>query len=216
MAKKRLSERQKTRKEKASAERPKYFQGILQIRNPNEKIMNFALNEFDKSVHYYSKIAKVRGGYDIYSSSNRFSRKLARKMYDTFGGELKESEKLFTQDKLTSKKVYRLNVLYRAPDYVSGDIVYDGKDIIVVTSMKKDRVHGIDIHSRKKKVIESKKVQERLVSEKTSVTRVKPHPEALHPETYQSVEIENPVRGLNPGQEIDAVVVDGKLYMISI
>ncbi|MBW3010708.1 hypothetical protein KY335_03240 [Candidatus Woesearchaeota archaeon] len=212
----RLSRRDAEKKEKKVREKPKYFEGILQIRNPNEKIMNFVLNEFEKSTHYFSRIEQVRGGYDLYSSSNKFSRKVGQKLYAEFGGELKESAQLFTQNKLTSKEVFRLNVMYRAPDYMPGDILSDGKNVFVVTSMKKNKIIGIDLMSRKKINVDQKAEVEKLIPEKTTISRVKPSAEALDPETYQSIEIENPIRGLRLGQEVDIVKVQGHLYMISI
>ncbi|MCK4670284.1 MAG: hypothetical protein KAT43_03695 [Nanoarchaeota archaeon] len=216
MTRKRLTEKQKEKKEKKFKEKPGYFEGIIQIRNPNEKIMNFVLDEAEKSMHYFSKITEVRGGFDLYSSSNKFSRKLGQKLYNIFGGELKESVKLFTQNKLTSKKVYRLNVMYRTPEYITGDIVYDGKKILIVTSMKKNKIFGIDICSKKKLNVDMKPDLKKLVSQKTTIAKIKPIVEALHPETYQSMEVENPIRGLRPGQDIDVVIVGGNLYMISI
>ncbi len=71
-------------------------------------------------------------------------------MYEQFGGELKESAKLFTRNRITGKNVYRVNILYRVPDIMKGDIVkIDGKTV-EVQSLRKDMLRGIDIEQGKR------------------------------------------------------------------
>ncbi|MBW2987114.1 hypothetical protein KY336_01060, partial [Candidatus Woesearchaeota archaeon] len=136
-----IEKKEKKKKELAS----NYFQGILQIRNPTKEIVDFVRSQFKKSEHFIAKEVKVRGGIDFYSSSNKFSKKLGKQMYEQFGGEFKESAKLFTRNKLTGKNVYRVNILYRAPDVMKGDIVkIDGKTVKVI-SLRKDMLKGIDL-----------------------------------------------------------------------
>ena len=65
-----------------------YFEGILQLRNPTEEVYKFLANQFRDHPKYW----------------------IAKK------GELKLSKKLFSQDRLTSKMVYRGTVLFRLPE----------------------------------------------------------------------------------------------------
>lgn len=147
-----IEKREKKKKELAS----NYFQGILQIRNPSPEIIQFVKKQFDKSEHFIAREVKVRGGIDFYSSNNRFSKKLGRQMYEQFGGEFKESAKLFTRNRITGKNVYRVNILYRVPDIMKGDIVkIDGKTVRI-QSLKKDVLRGIDIEQDTKVRIRTK------------------------------------------------------------
>lgn len=93
---------------------PQYFEGILQLRNPNEEVLNFIRNQFKNNEKAW--IAKTEGlktGIDFYVSSNRFLLSLGKKLKKSFKGELKTSRKLHTQNRLTSKRVYRVTVLFR-------------------------------------------------------------------------------------------------------
>ena len=93
---------------------PQYFEGILQLRNPNEECMNFVMNQFKKNDKVWiAKVEKLKTGIDLYVSSNRFILSLGKKLKKSFKGELKTSRKHHTQNRLTSRKVYRVTVCYR-------------------------------------------------------------------------------------------------------
>ena len=103
-----------------------YFQGILQLRNHNKEVVEFVENQIKKARRddvYISKTVKVPGGVDLYLTSNKFLRSLGKKLKTVFNGELKESEKLFSRDRQTTKNIYRLNVLFRLTKFKKGDIV---------------------------------------------------------------------------------------------
>ena len=91
-----------------------YFEGVLQLRPFDEEVMRFINNQLkrDKKA-FISKIVEVRGGVDIYFSSQKFVRVLGKKMNKSFKGELKESRELFTRHHMTQKLVYRATVLFR-------------------------------------------------------------------------------------------------------
>ena len=93
---------------------PQYFEGILQLRNPNEEVLNFIRNQFKNNKKAW--IAKEEGlktGIDLYVSSNKFLLSLGKKLKKSFKGELKTSRKLYSKNRLTSKNVYRVTVLFR-------------------------------------------------------------------------------------------------------
>jgi|TARA_B100001971_G_C18114028_1_gene495801 NMD protein affecting ribosome stability and mRNA decay len=101
-----------------------YFEGTLQLRNPNDEVINYIerrVNERDDV--FIAKAEKVTNGIDFYLSSNRFLKNLGKKLQKKFKGELKLSPKLFSRNRQTSKNVYRLNVLFRLPTCKCGDII---------------------------------------------------------------------------------------------
>jgi NMD protein affecting ribosome stability and mRNA decay len=115
----------------------KYFQGILQLRDHDKELVEYIQNIIDKEGRndiYLSRIIKVRGGTDLYLTSNKFLRKLGKRLLREIEGELKESEKLFTRDKQTGKNIYRLNVLFRPSRIKKGTIVtFKGKKVKVTS-----------------------------------------------------------------------------------
>jgi NMD protein affecting ribosome stability and mRNA decay len=93
---------------------PQYFEGILQLRNPNEEVLNFIRNQFkNNSKAWIAKEEGLKTGIDLYISSNKFLLSLGKKLKKSFKGELKTSRKLYTKNRLTSKNVYRVTVLFR-------------------------------------------------------------------------------------------------------
>jgi len=93
---------------------PQYFEGFLQIRNPNEECINFIKNQFKNNKKaWIAKEVKQKNGFDLYISSNSFLLSLGKKLKKSFKGTLKTSRKLFTQNRLTSKQVYRGTVCFR-------------------------------------------------------------------------------------------------------
>jgi len=104
------------------------------LRNPNGLVMDFINKQMEnKEGVFISKRVKVINGVDLYFSSQRFLQNLGRKLQKTFGGELKISTKLHTVHRLTSKRIYRVNVLFRLPTVKKGDIVrIRGEDFEII------------------------------------------------------------------------------------
>ena len=93
-----------------------YFEGILQVRNPDDALESFIrkrLEDAEKRGVFANKILEVKNGVDYYMSDKRFLRRLGKELKKNFKGELKESAQLFSRDKQTSKDIFRLNVLFR-------------------------------------------------------------------------------------------------------
>jgi nonsense-mediated mRNA decay protein 3 len=123
-----------------------YFQGILQLRDGNKEIIKFIEEETEKEGRdniYISKKVKVKNGYDFYFTSNKFLRKLGKRLKEVFRGDLKESEKLFSRNNQTGKNIYRLTVMFRPFPYKKGDAVfYRGEEYIITSIGNKVQVRG--------------------------------------------------------------------------
>ncbi|MDP3918739.1 MAG: NMD3-related protein [Nanoarchaeota archaeon] len=93
-----------------------YYEAIIQLRPYNEEVFSFIEREILKAKKevMVAKIDEIKVGLNIYLSSMKFARSLATKLKKTFhSGELKTTRKLHTRDKLTSKDVYRVTILFR-------------------------------------------------------------------------------------------------------
>ncbi len=188
-----------------------YFQGIFQLRKPNEDILDFIKRELKENKHkgvFVAKEKKVPNGIDIYLSSNKFAINLGHKLYKKFGGVLKINEKLFSQNRQTSKNIYRMAIMYRPVDFVIGDFVSFGKQVIKVTGISK-KISGINLHTLKTQLMEYEKDElKKLDVLKTTISKTYPDVEVLHPETYQSIKVKNP-KNVQPGEKVKVVLHEG-------
>ncbi len=92
----------------------RYFEAIIQLRPYDDKVYEYIEKAIEKRKGVFiSRIDQLKTGIDIYISSQRFARSLGAKLKKQFKGELKNTKKLFTLDRMTSKKVYRATVLFR-------------------------------------------------------------------------------------------------------
>ncbi len=83
---------------------------------------------------YITKSEKFSNGVDLYMTSQKFIRSLGKKLKDNFGGELKVSSKLYTQNK-QGKELHRVNVLFRQLKCKRGDIVSIRGERLKLTSV---------------------------------------------------------------------------------
>ncbi|MAG78020.1 hypothetical protein CL616_01505 [archaeon] len=91
-----------------------YFEANIQLRPYNKEVFEWIMKQIDKRKGVFvSKLVEYKTGIDIYISDQRFARRLGKKLKDTFKGELKITRTLFSQDKMTSKLIYRGTVLFR-------------------------------------------------------------------------------------------------------
>ena len=117
-----------------------YYQGILQLRNIGNEVIEFAINEIKKDESaYVSQVKKVANGVDIYISQQKFLRSLGNRLQKRFGGQIVVSRRLHTRSKLTSRDLYRVSVLFRLPSFKKGDIIgYRGSKIKIINMHKKE------------------------------------------------------------------------------
>jgi len=67
-----------------------------------------------------------------------FLRNLGKKLQNQFHGQLLISKTLHTKNRLTSKEVYRVNALFRMPNFKKGDVInYKGEEIKIIAIHKK-------------------------------------------------------------------------------
>jgi NMD protein affecting ribosome stability and mRNA decay len=95
--------------DKRNVNNPQYFQGILQLRNPTQEIIDFIADEIEKRNGRVwiakRKELKNEKGVDLYLSSNQFLKEIGKKLKENFPGELLETARLFSRDSFTSRDV---------------------------------------------------------------------------------------------------------------
>ena len=137
--------------DKGKAVADNYYEGTLQLRNPTKEVIQFAKNFIERNDKIFiAKESKVKGGVDLILSSQKIMQKIGKRLQKSFGGELKISRRLFSMNRLTSKAVYRVTVLFRLHKFKIGDIVKVGAKLIKITRIQQNKVFGIDVDSGKK------------------------------------------------------------------
>lgn len=135
--------------QKIKLSRPNYYQGILQLRDVGNDVVDFVRNQINKRNDVLiTKTVKVGNGLDMYITSQKFIRILGKKLRESFGGELKTSIKLHTKSR-TGKDLYRVNVLFRPVKHKRGDIIVVRGDEVKLLAVGR-RVFARDMKTGKK------------------------------------------------------------------
>src|SRR5574341_611308 len=96
-------------------ERPKdYFEGVLQIREGSPELLAWIHNRIKTDGRArVAKEKKVKNGVDVYISDQHYLQNLGRQLKQKFTGILKTIKRLHTVNKMTSKLLYRVTVLFK-------------------------------------------------------------------------------------------------------
>ena len=202
---------------KCSKKGTQYFEGILQLRNPTQEVIEFIRSEADKQKErgiYITKEEKIAygKGMDFYFTSQKYIQNLGLKLQNTFGGILKVNPSLFSRSRETSKDLFRVNVLFELLDFKIGDVVAIGNKIVHVTEIGKIGI-GFDLKTGNKTNFDYRKKDYKVLEKKkTSDVKIYPHIEVLDPETYQNVRIKNK-KDAKVGDEVEIVMDEGLAYI---
>ena len=91
-----------------------YYQAIIQLRPADDNLIRFVEDAIAHTTHVWiAKRARSKTGIDYYISSNKFARSLGKQLKKHFHGTLKESTKLFSRDRQTSKDLHRVTICFR-------------------------------------------------------------------------------------------------------
>lgn len=126
-----------------------YFEGILQVRGVSERMIDEVLLIVKRDARaVVTKIKIVKGGWDLFFSSQHYLRALGKKLHAKYGGTLKVTATLHTVSK-TGKELYRITVLWRPLMFKKGDLVLVGGEQWKILRID-NQVHVQDVVSGKK------------------------------------------------------------------
>lgn len=213
-----------------------YYETVIQFRADSREIRPEEYAKADEIVErtlikqsksdklaYCPQIAKLKEGYDYYIGSFKSGHKVAEALTEEFGGIVKESPRLISEDKSTGKGLYRVWISVRIPEFEISDFIEYENKIIKVTSIKKSSVVGVDISTNKKHNIPMKNMEDiRLVkksSEIETTTVISKSPQfiqILDPVDYSAVDInmKEEYGKLNVGEEIQLIRIDNNVYLL--
>ena len=213
-----------------------YYETVIQFRADNREIKSEEYAKADEIVArtldkqakvdklaYCPQVAKLKEGYDYYIGSFKTGRKVAENLKDEFGGVIKESPRLISEDKSTGKGLYRIWISVRIPEFENNDIIEFEDRIIQVSDIDKNRVVGIDIKTNKKHNIPLKNMDNiKLIKKSTDIettTIISMSPkiiQILDSADYSAVDLEmkDDFKDYNIGDEVKIIKIDNYIYLI--
>ena len=213
-----------------------YYESVIQFRADNREIKNEEYSKADEVVErtlikqskkdklaYCPQIAKLKEGYDYYIGSLKSGRKVAEALTDEFGGVVKESPRLISEDKSTGKGLYRIWISVRIPEAEIDDFIEYENKIIQITSVSKNSFVGMNIKTNKKHNIPMKNMEDiKLVKKSEEIetaTVISKSPQfiqILDPIDYSTVDLEmqDEFKDYNIGDEIKIIKLNNYIYLI--
>ena len=193
----------------------RYYEAVLQLRHASEEAQRWTEQRLASEGVHISQREYVPEGIDYYLSSARFLRTLSREQRDRFGAEVTLTAKLFSQDKLTSRKLFRTVALVKMPPYHAGCVVFCEGKVIYLTSVSGEKLAGIDMSSGKRVSMRPRSKPELLERLETQVTKVHPRVEVLDPDTFESAAVEHSLgMRIAPGDRVCVAKREGRLYLV--
>ncbi len=122
-----------------------YFEGVLQLRNVSDEVADWAHDEIIRAGRArIAKAKEVKGGIDVYLSSQHYMQALGKKLQQRFGGILKITSRIHTRSRITSRDVYRMTVLFRQLPFRTGDTInYHGEKWKVLSTGNQVQLQNI-------------------------------------------------------------------------
>ncbi len=198
-----------------------YYEGILQLRGENKKILEkadtYVLNNAqlaEKKNVFITKREEVKNGIDYYYTKQQYLPVIMNKLAEVFGATAKTHAELFSKSRQTSKDIYRVNASVRLPNYSVGSVVTSQGKVLQIVKMGK-QITALDLKTHKNVSIDAKKISTIVLPEdfkKVQVVKKYPHLEVLHPETYQSIAVENSFE--TDAKDVLIVIIDGKVWVV--
>ncbi len=214
-----------------------YYESVIQFRADKREIKSEEYAKADEIVErtlirqsksdklaYCPQIAKLKEGYDYYIGSLKSGRKVADALKEEFGGVIKESPRLISEDKSTGKGLYRIWISVRIPEFELEDIIKYEDKLIQVKGIDKNRVLGDDIKTNKKQNIPLKNMDDIELVKKSSeietTTIISKSPsiiQILDPADYSAVDLEmkEEFADYNIGDEIKLIKIDNYTYLLN-
>ena len=193
---------------KVAKENSQYFEGILQVKNIDNGIVDYIHNEVEKQRKKgifitKEKITKNRADFQI--TDQTYMKSLANKLQRVFGGTISLNPTLFSKNKQSGKELFRLTLLLNLPTIRKNDIIVHNGTVWKVNSVQ-NKINVISLHGKKTSLpYKDYKILEKF---ETRVTKIQPEVEIMDPETYQSVDVRNPKK-LKVDQKVKVVFHEG-------
>lgn len=205
----------------------KYYEAIIQIRDIERDeiggIEDFLRKKIDEMGDegrgvFITDMRMTEKGLDIYMSDKKVAHSLIYKLKNEFGGEVKESPKLFgIKDGI---RQYRMTYLLRIPKYREGDIIIKDGRLFYIFRYSANGIKVIDLRNWKERdfrhrEISSCKVLEKgtFIKEAVVVSRRGREIQILDPDNYKTLDVILP-EDLKIGETVRIVKHKEEIFVI--
>ena len=214
-----------------------YYETVVQFRADNREIKSEEYTKADEIVErtlikqskrdklaYCPQKAKLKEGYDYYIGSFKSGNKVAEALKEEFGGIIKESPRLISEEKFNRKGLYRVWISVRIPEFEVNDFIRFERKILEVKSIGKNSLVGVDNTTNKKHNIPMKNMEDiELVKKANEIeitTIISKSPsiiQILDPSDYSAVDLEmkEEFSNYNIGDEIKLIKIDDYIYLLN-
>jgi nonsense-mediated mRNA decay protein 3 len=173
---------------------------------------------------YCPQIAKLKEGYDYYIGSFKTGKKVAEALKEEFGGIIKESPRLISEDKSTGKGLYRIWISVRMPEFEADDFIRYEDKVMQVKSISKNSLVGVEISTHKKHNIPMKNMEDIELVKKaadietaTIISKSPQFIQILDPIDYSALDLDmkEEFEDLNVGAEVKLIRIENNVYLLS-
>ncbi|MFA6073418.1 MAG: NMD3-related protein [Candidatus Woesearchaeota archaeon] len=187
-----------------------YFEGILQLRNARPDVKEYIKNYASKHKVFINKVVEKDKDVDYFFVRKRQLQPLALKLMRNFGATLDNNAQLFSRNRLTSRDIFRVNVLVSIPDFTLGDVVEVEDHPFFVKETNKI-VTGINLITGKKSTFRNEDASDVKVLRKykSKIMTVRPELQVMDQESYQLIDLKNPLN-IETSQDQNIVFVKHK------
>lgn len=213
-----------------------YYEAVIQFRADNRELTKDEIIDTTEIVKksldtqfkrnklaYLVEKVDMKEGIDYYIGSYKAAKKIANDLKNIFGGVIKESPRLISQDKSTGKGLYRIWISVRLPSFKTGDIIkyldkvgqivtIDGKKIMVNDL---NRFNNFSIFWKEYNSIKLIKTRKEI---KTSniISKSPSKIQILDPDNYEVVDIATHkiFEAYEIGEEVNVVKIDETIYIV--
>ena len=215
-----------------------YYESVIQFRADKRDIKKEEYDKADEIVEktlikkrkkyklaYVPQSAKLKEGYDYDIGALKSGRKVADALKDEFGGVIKESPRLISEDKSTGKGLYRIWISVRIPEFEIGDFIKYENKISQVKDIDKNRITCIDIANDNKHFTIPLKHMENVelvkkedeIETTTIISKSPKIIQILDPSDYSAVDLEmkEGFKDCQIGEEIKLIKIDNYIYLIN-
>jgi NMD protein affecting ribosome stability and mRNA decay len=204
---------------KCSKQGTKYFEGVLQVRNMNEEILDFIKKDLtkqrSKGVHINKEVDIDGTGMnmDYYCTNKKYMKVIGEKLRKEFGAIVKQNAQLFSIDWETSKNVYRLNILIQFTKYQKNDVIKFNKQLFKIISMD-EKIHATNLETNNKTLLPHKEDYDILKPVEVILIKKYPEFEILDPNTYYQARLMNPSETLEINQTLRVIIDGGEAWIV--
>ena len=211
-----------------------YYEAVIQFRADKREVTNEEFNIADEVVlktlnrlyekdklAYLVQIAKPKEGHDYYIGSYKSSKKVLKQLQDLFGGTIKESPRLISEDKSTGKGLYRIWISLRIPEFKKGDFIEYLNKIYKVKSITSSKINCNELNTNKALAINFKDYKDiKFIKEEKEIIKVNiisktPNTiQILDPDNYETIEFEKNDDSLKIGDEISIIKIKEEIYLV--